>query len=44
MASVRASYNSLLVLLDLNTYRPVRREELLTKCGWIPLGLVGQAT
>ncbi len=25
-----------LVLVDLNTYRPVKREELLTKCGWSP--------
>jgi dihydroorotase len=25
-----------LVLVDLQTYRPVRREELLTKCGWSP--------
>jgi dihydroorotase len=25
-----------LVLVDLNTYRPVRREEMLTKCGWSP--------
>jgi len=25
-----------LVLVDLNNYRPVRREELLTKCGWSP--------
>jgi dihydroorotase len=25
-----------LVLVDLDTYRPVMREELLTKCGWSP--------
>lgn len=25
-----------LVLVDLSTYRPVLREELLTKCGWSP--------
>jgi dihydroorotase len=25
-----------LVLVDLQTYRPVLREELLTKCGWSP--------
>lgn len=25
-----------LVLVDLDNYRPVRREELLTKCGWSP--------
>lgn len=25
-----------LVLVDLNTYHPVRRENLLTKCGWSP--------
>lgn len=29
-------YDADLVLVDLNTYRPVLREELLTKCGWSP--------
>jgi dihydroorotase len=29
-------YDADLVLVDLNTYRPVRRQELLTKCGWSP--------
>ena len=29
-------YDADLVLVDLNTYHPVRREELLTKCGWSP--------
>ena len=29
-------YLNLLVLVDLNTYRPVLREELQTKCGWSP--------
>jgi dihydroorotase len=25
-----------LVLVDLNNYKPVKREELLSKCGWSP--------
>jgi dihydroorotase len=29
-------YDADLVLVDLNNYRPVLREELLTKCGWSP--------
>jgi dihydroorotase len=29
-------YDTDLVLVDLNVYCPVRREELLTKCGWSP--------
>lgn len=29
-------YDADLVLVDLRTYRPVRREDLLTKCGWSP--------
>lgn len=29
-------YDADLVLVDLNAYHPVRREELLTKCGWSP--------
>jgi len=32
----RSGYDADLVLVDLNTYRPVLREELLTKCGWSP--------
>jgi dihydroorotase len=33
---IAPGYDADLVLVDLNTYRPVRREELLTKCGWSP--------
>lgn len=29
-------YDADLVLVDLKTYRPVQREDLLTKCGWSP--------
>ncbi|XFA72145.1 dihydroorotase [Thermosynechococcaceae cyanobacterium Okahandja] len=29
-------YDADLVLVDLQTYRPVLRQELLTKCGWSP--------
>ena len=29
-------YDADLVLVDLDTYRPVKREELQTKCGWSP--------
>ena len=29
-------YDADLVLVDLDNYRPVLREELLTKCGWSP--------
>lgn len=34
--AIAPSYDADLVLVDLNTYHPVRREELLTKCGWSP--------
>jgi dihydroorotase len=34
--AIATGYDADLVLVDLNTYRPVRREELLTKCGWSP--------
>lgn len=34
--AISPGYNADLVLVDLNTYRPVVREELLTKCGWSP--------
>ncbi|GFE71482.1 dihydroorotase [Chroococcus sp. FPU101] len=33
---IQAGYDADLVLVDLNTYRPVLREELQTKCGWSP--------
>ncbi|MBC6453641.1 MAG: dihydroorotase [Hormoscilla sp. SP5CHS1] len=33
---IAPGYDADLVLVDLNSYRPVRREELLTKCGWSP--------
>jgi dihydroorotase len=33
---IAAGYDADLVLVDLNTYRPVRKEDLLTKCGWSP--------
>ncbi|MDM7327513.1 MAG: dihydroorotase [Thermosynechococcus sp. Uc] len=33
---IAPGYDADLVLVDLQTYRPVRREELLTKCGWSP--------
>jgi len=32
--AIAPGYDADLVLVDLNTYRPVLREELLTKCGW----------
>lgn len=32
--AIAPGYDADLVLVDLHTYRPVRREELLTKCGW----------
>ncbi len=32
--AITAGYDADLVLVDLKTYRPVLREELLTKCGW----------
>ncbi|GAB1540797.1 dihydroorotase [Scytonema sp. NUACC21] len=34
--AIAPGYDADLVLVDLNTYRPVRREELLSKCGWSP--------
>ena len=34
--AIAPGYDADLVLVDLNTDRPVRREELLTKCGWSP--------
>lgn len=34
--AIAPDYDADLVLVDLDTYRPVLREELLTKCGWSP--------
>ncbi|MBA3921182.1 MAG: dihydroorotase [Nostocaceae cyanobacterium] len=34
--AIAVGYDADLVLVDLDTYRPVLREELLTKCGWSP--------
>jgi dihydroorotase len=34
--AIAPGYDADLVLVDLNTYHPVIREELLTKCGWSP--------
>jgi dihydroorotase len=34
--AITPGYDADLVLVDLNTYRPVLREELLTKCHWSP--------
>ncbi|MGJ5629454.1 dihydroorotase [Nostoc sp. CALU 1950] len=34
--AIAPGYDADLVLVDLNTYRPVQREELLTKCHWSP--------
>lgn len=34
--AIAVGYDADLVLVDLETYRPVLREELLTKCGWSP--------
>ncbi|GAC1496365.1 MAG: dihydroorotase [Chamaesiphon sp.] len=34
--AIAPGYDADLVLVDLNTFRPVLREELLTKCGWSP--------
>nr|WP_028954268.1 dihydroorotase [Synechocystis sp. PCC 7509] len=34
--AIAPGYDADLVLVDLETYRPVVREELLTKCGWSP--------
>lgn len=33
---IAVGYDADLVLVDLNTYHPVLREELQTKCGWSP--------
>jgi dihydroorotase len=33
---IAPGYDADLVLVDLNTYQPVRREDLQTKCGWSP--------
>lgn len=34
--TIAPGYDADLVLVDLQTYHPVRREDLLTKCGWSP--------
>lgn len=34
--AITVGYDADLVLVDLNTYHPVLREELQTKCGWSP--------
>jgi dihydroorotase len=34
--AIAPGYDADLVLVDLDTYRPVLREELQTKCGWSP--------
>jgi dihydroorotase len=34
--AIAPGFDADLVLVDLNTYHPVLREELLTKCGWSP--------
>lgn len=34
--AIAPGYDADLVLVDLNTYHPVRREELVTKCKWSP--------
>ncbi|MGL5872163.1 MAG: dihydroorotase [Xenococcaceae cyanobacterium] len=34
--AIEPGYDADLVLVDLNNYRPVLREELQTKCGWSP--------
>ena len=34
--AIALGYDADLVLVDLDNYRPVLREELLTKCGWSP--------
>jgi dihydroorotase len=33
---IAPGYDADLVLVDLDTYRPVKREDLMTKCGWSP--------
>ena len=34
--AIAPGYDADLILVDLDNYRPVLREELLTKCGWSP--------
>ena len=34
--AIAPGYDADLVLVDLNNYHPVKREELQTKCGWSP--------
>ena len=34
--AIAPGFDADLVLVDLQTYHPVKREELLTKCGWSP--------
>jgi len=34
--AIAPGYDADLVLVDLDTYKPVRRQELQTKCGWSP--------
>lgn len=34
--AIAPGYDADLVLVDLDTYRPILREDLLTKCGWSP--------
>lgn len=34
--AIALGYDADLVLVDLETYKPVRREDLQTKCGWSP--------
>jgi dihydroorotase len=34
--AIAPGYDADLVLVDLNRYRPVQRQDLLTKCGWSP--------
>ncbi|HEY9619576.1 MAG TPA: amidohydrolase family protein [Crinalium sp.] len=34
--AIAPGYDADLVLVDLENYRPVQREDLLTKCGWSP--------
>jgi dihydroorotase len=33
---ITPGYDADLVLVDLNNYKPVKREEILSKCGWSP--------
>lgn len=34
--AIAPGYDADIILVDLEAYRPVRREELATKCGWSP--------